>query len=129
MKTSKQIVAAIKEWSCSADEIDDALHDRAKALKGQPAEKLEWHLGWLFNSVDSLTRRLREAVASDKREASDVLSHVNAGDRLEPRRSDLSRVYHNRTGEYIARLEEAHEALRRFLDVYEALAVDPPGAK
>ena len=129
MKTTKEIVAAIKGRTWGPDEVDDALHDRAKALKGQPAEKLEWHLAWAFNGVDSLTRRLRESVASDRRETSDVLAHVNAGDWLEPQRSDMSRVYRSRTVEYVARLEEAHETLRRFLDVYEAFAVDPPGAE
>lgn len=133
MRTAKSIVALIREQGVidklNVDIVDNLLHERAEAMKGRPAEKLEWHLAWLFNGAASLTRRLREAFDSDVREMSDVMSRVNAKDWLEPKRSDLARVYHGRMGEYVARLEEAHETLRRFLDVYEALAVDPPGAE
>ena len=62
MRTAKSILTFIKtqglKCKVDVDLVDDLLHERAKALKGQPAEKLEWLLAWAVNSVHSATTAL-----------------------------------------------------------------------
>lgn len=131
MKTAKSIVAFVKGQGVGGkvdvDLVDNLLHERAKALRGQPAEKLEWLLAWAVNSVHSASNALRDAEAADAERANDILSKLRCAEPLMTRRSSFASAG-SRTDVAAVRLEEADATMRRILDVYEALAVDPPGA-
>jgi len=57
----------------------------------------------------------------------DIMGKVWAGKAVESTRGAFS-TRHSRVDTAAIRLEEADVTMRRVLDVYEAIAVDPPGA-
>jgi len=63
MKKVVEIVAIIRgqglKSQVDVDLVDDFLHERAKALKGQPAEKLECLLAWAVNGVHNAANALQ----------------------------------------------------------------------
>lgn len=132
MKKAVEIVALIKgqgiKSKVDVDLVDDFLHERAKALKGQPAEKLECLLAWAVNGVHSAANAIQGAVESDAMRVNDIMGKVRAGKPVESTRGAFS-TRHSRVDTAAIRLEEADATLRRILEVYESLAVDPPGAE
>lgn len=132
MKTAKAIVAFIREQGVGnksdVDLLDNLLHERAKVLSGQPAEKLEWLLAWTVNGVHSATLHLKEAADDDAKRAQRMISMVRLGEALPSSRGNFSNP-HSGVDVRAARLEDADTTMRRVLNVYEALAVDPPGAE
>ena len=130
MRTAKAIVAFVRGQGLGnkvdVDLVDNLLHERAAAPKGQPAEKLEWLLAWAINSVHIAARRLGETAAEDKKRAKDILAAWRTGEPI-PSTSRASVASDHRAA--MARLEEADATMRRILDVYEVLSVDPPGAE
>ncbi len=131
MKTAKEIVAFVKKQGAGGkvdvDLVDNLLHERAKALRGQPAEKLEGLLAWAVNGVHVAVCALAGAAEVDAQRVDDAIGKVRMGAAVEPP-SGLSSPRQSRVDIALARLEEADVTMRRILDVYEALAVDPPGA-
>ena len=131
MKTAKAIVVFVREQGLKSksnvDLVDGLLHERAKALEGQPAEKLEGLLAWAVNGVHVAVCALAGAAEVDAQRVDDAIGKVRMGAAVEPP-SGLSSPRQSRVDIALARLEEADTAMRRILDVYEALAVDPPEA-
>jgi hypothetical protein len=126
VKTAKEIVEHLKIHPVTsaphAEEVDAMLHERAKAFRGQPAEKIESLLAWAVSSVTSATRMLSDATADDSARATEAILAAQRGDSKSSLRGFSWSA--SKTDACRVQLECAVETLRRVLDVYEATAKD-----
>lgn len=132
MKRAAYVVAFVKEHGyrgkARVDAVDDVLRERAVALKGNPAEKLEWLLAWAISAAHDAMHALVTAIEVDAQRGEALASAVFDRRPIESTRG-LAQFRQSRVDIGAIRLEESDATLRRILEVYEALAVDPPGAE
>ena len=128
MRTRAEIAEIVRGLNptdkAACDALDEALHERARALAKQPAKEMEWLLAWALANSQASLRLLNQACIDDVCRADRIRNEMVAvGVRFdEP--SELRGPEFSRVVERRAQAASAQETLRRVLTAYEVMAVD-----